>query len=65
MALSNIVGKTRPPSSQLVVFPKNKKSEMIPKRHTVSPVLVTTFGLDYNEYSGFFQNVVTMEDLFA
>ena len=37
----------------------------IPKRHTVGPVLVTTFGLDYNEYSGFFQNVVTMEDLFG
>ena len=37
----------------------------IPKRHTVGPVLVTTFGLDYNEYSGFFQNVVAMEDLFG
>ena len=43
----------------------NRLEEMIPKRHTVGPVLVTTFGLDYNEYSGFFQNVVTMEDLFG
>ena len=43
----------------------NRLEEMIPKRSTVNPVLVTTFGLVYNEYSGIFQNVVTIDDLFG
>lgn len=37
----------------------------IPKRKTVHSVLVTTYGLRYNEYSGDFQDVVTLDDLFA
>ena len=37
---------------------------MVPKRSTVNPVLVTTFGLVYNEYSGTFQNTVTLDALF-
>lgn len=37
---------------------------MVPKRSTVNPVLVTTFGLVYNEYSGIFQNTVTLDALF-
>lgn len=33
--------------------------------HTaVLPVLITTYGLADNQYSGFFQNVVTLKDLF-
>ena len=42
----------------------NRLGTMIPKRSTINPVLVTTFGLEYNEYSGFFQNVITLDDLF-
>ena len=42
----------------------NRLDTMIPKRSTVNPVLVTTFGLVYNEYSGTFQNVITLDDLF-
>ena len=42
----------------------NRLDTMIPKRSTINPVLVTTFGLTYNEYSGFFQNVITLDDLF-
>ena len=42
----------------------NILGSMIPKRSTINPVLVTTFGLVYNEYSGIFQNVITLDDLF-
>lgn len=31
----------------------------------ISSVLITTFGLKYNEYSGIFDNVVCMDDLFV
>ncbi|MCQ2975761.1 MAG: ATP-binding protein [Bacteroidales bacterium] len=34
-------------------------------RATVHQILVTTYGLDYSEYSNRFQNVITMDDLFA
>ena len=40
-------------------------TEHIGKREKVHPALVTTYGLKYNEYSGFFQRVVTMDDLFV
>ena len=38
--------------------------DMIPKKSIVHSTLITTFGLKYNEYSGAFQNVITLEDLF-
>ena len=37
---------------------------LIPKRSCVNPVLITTFGLDSNEYASSFQNVITLDDLF-
>ena len=33
-------------------------------RMSIHPVLVTTYGLVHNQYSGLFQNVVTLRDLF-
>lgn len=36
----------------------------LPLKFTIHPTLVTTFGLKYNEYSGTFQNVVTIDDFF-
>lgn len=39
-------------------------SEMIPKRCAIHSTLITTFGLEYNDYSGVFTDVVTLEDLF-
>ena len=36
----------------------------IPKGMVVHSTLVTTYGLKYNEYSGDFDNVITMEELF-
>ena len=38
--------------------------EAIPRGMIVHSTLVTTYGLKYNEYSGDFDNVITMEDLF-
>ena len=39
--------------------------DLVPKRTTVHGTLITTYGLRYNEYSGDFVSVVTMDDLFA
>lgn len=33
-------------------------------RKSIYPTLVTTYGLKRNAYSGFFQNIITMDDLF-
>lgn len=38
--------------------------EAVPKEVVVHSTLVTTYGLKYNEYSGIFDNVVCLEDLF-
>jgi len=43
---------------------KNLLGPKIPKRCAIQSVLVTTFGLQYNEYSGAFDSVVTLNDLF-
>ncbi len=39
--------------------------EQLPARFKIHPTLVTTFGLKYNEYSGTFQRVLTLEDLIS
>ena len=33
-------------------------------RNAIHPVLITTFGLKQNQYSGIFQNIVTLQELF-
>lgn len=38
--------------------------EHIPRNTAIHTTLITTFGLAYNEYSGVFQKVVTLDDLF-
>ena len=48
-----------------IVHRQNLLAEMIPRRAVVHNVLVTTEGLTYNEYSGVFQKVVTIDDLFV
>ena len=47
-----------------LVHRQNLLAEQMPRKTVVQPVLVTTEGLVYNEYSGIFQNVVTIDDLF-
>lgn len=39
-------------------------SKMLNRRTIIHPVLVTTYGLTYNEYSGAFVKTVVMDDLF-
>lgn len=39
--------------------------ESVPRRKTVQNILITTFGLVYNEYSGIFADVITLDDLFC
>ena len=43
----------------------NKLHEELPKKYTVHSTLITTYGLAYNEYSGAFQQVITLEELFS
>ena len=47
-----------------MVHRQNLLAEQLPKRTIVHNVLVTTDGLNYNEYSGIFQYVVTIDKLF-
>ena len=44
---------------------QNILSETLPRRTSVHSTLITTYGLKYNEYSGDFQQVVTLDDLFV
>ena len=37
----------------------------ISSRSVIHNVLITTKGLKYNEYSGFFDNVITLDELFS
>ena len=39
--------------------------ERLNKRTVIHPTLITTFGLTYNEYSGSFLHVLTLDDLFT
>lgn len=43
---------------------QNMLERQLPKNSVVHPTLITTEGLKYNEYSGIFQKVVTLDDLF-
>lgn len=39
--------------------------DLLPKRKTISVVLVTTFGLAHNAYASIIANCITMDDLFS
>ena len=47
-----------------LVHRQNVLAGQLPRKCSVQPVLVTTEGLVYNEYSGIFQNTVTLDELF-
>ena len=38
-------------------------SEIIPKKKSVHNILISTYGLKYNEYSGIFAKSISLEDL--
>ena len=48
-----------------LVHRQNLLTEQLPKRTAIHHVLITTFGLNYNEYSGIFQHVITIDQLFS
>ena len=48
-----------------MVIGRDKEIVELNRLYSSHQTLVTTYGLKYNEYSGIFQNVVTLEDLFA
>lgn len=50
---------------KVLVHRENLLQKVLPKRMVVHPTLVTTEGLCYNEYSGIFQKVVLLDDLFV
>ena len=39
-------------------------SELVSRRTVIHPVLITTYGLTYNEYSGAFFHTLTLDDIF-
>ena len=43
----------------------NKIHEELHRKYVVHSTLITTYGLAYNEYSGAFQQVITLEKLFS
>lgn len=40
-------------------------SQKIKPKFSIHNTLITTFGLTYNEYSGIFSNIITLDDLFV
>lgn len=45
----------------------NKIESIIPllnKKQSIHPILITTYGLTYNEYSGDYEHTISLEDLF-
>lgn len=48
-----------------LVHRQNLLEGALPRNTVVHPTLVTTEGLKYNEYSGIFQKILTLDDLFA
>lgn len=44
---------------------RNYIMQQVSKRHSVQMTLVTTFGLKYGTYSGAFQSVILLDDLFT
>ena len=49
---------------QKINYREKMLTEKISRKDTVHSILVTTYGLTYNEYSGVFQHVITLDDLF-
>lgn len=49
---------------KVLVHRENLLEKALPKRMVVHPTLITTEGLKYNEYSGDFQKVVVLDELF-
>ena len=49
----------------VLIYRQELLEREISSRSVIHKVLITTKGLKYNEYSGFFDNVITLDELFA
>ena len=49
---------------RLLLHRREMLQEAASPRKTIQNTLITTFGLVYNEYSGVFSNIITLDDLF-
>ena len=49
---------------QVLLHRQELLSKEIAPKVSIHSTLITTFGLSYNEYSGIFSNVITLDDLF-
>ena len=47
-----------------IVQRNNQLAELLPRHASIHNVLVSTYGIKDNEYSGDFQSVVCLDDLF-
>ena len=50
---------------QLLLNRQELLRESLPRRKTMQSILITTFGLTYNEYSGIFSDTIILDDLFT
>ena len=49
---------------QVLLHRQEILAEEISPKYSIHSTLITTFGLAYNEYSGIFSSVITLDDLF-
>lgn len=50
---------------RVLMHRQEQLAKQVSPKISIHNTLITTFGLRYNEYSGFFTNVLTLDDLFA
>ncbi len=49
---------------RVLLYRQELLSKEVSPKFSIHNTLITTFGLNYNEYSGIFSNVITIDDLF-
>ena len=50
---------------QKLVHRTNLLLEHLSRKTAIHPILITTYGLEYNEYSNDFMHTITLDDLFV
>ena len=61
----NLAVITELPLVMVLMHRQEQLAKQVSPKISIHNTLITTFGLHYNEYSGFFTNVLTLDDLFA
>ncbi|MBQ9143724.1 MAG: hypothetical protein IJX60_02120 [Paludibacteraceae bacterium] len=50
---------------QKLVHRTNLLLQHLSRKTAIRPILITTYGLEYNEYSSDFMHTITLDDLFV